>query len=446
MRWRVMRQTCARPDQDGAASPRVKRSFPDGVHGQTLWASNGTAVGTTVLTTADPGTEAPGSEFVPYAIGYAISGGALDFNHGLFVLYDQTLGQQLWVTDGTSGGTRLLADLEGAPGIKSFATQGLVVSSVNAQTEVFAVDDGVHGQQIWSSDGTGAGTRLLASVPSVAISTGPDHDPVLLGNGTQSGAFDNTRVFFSLEDGQELWSTDGTPVGTVMEAALVCYAAGTHILTAEGEQAIENLLQGDIVLTLSDGELIARPAKWLGHRRLDLTRHPRPETVAPIRIERDAFADNVPHRDLLVSPDHAIFVDGQLICARQLVNGTTIRRETGWSSLDYYHLELNEHAILLAEGLPSESYLDTGNRGFFANAGAPLVLHPDLTDETDHPTREAGSCAPFVWDEASVRPVWQRLSDRAVAIGHAASPRRVITTDADLRFIANRCTITPVFQ
>ena len=84
--------------------------------------------------------------------------------------------------------------------------------------------------------------------------------------------------------------------------------------------------------------------------------------VAPIRIQRDAFADGMPHRDLVVSPDHAIFVDGKLICARQLVNGTTIRQELDWTAVDYYHVELDQHAILLAEGLPAESYLDTGNQ------------------------------------------------------------------------------------
>src|SRR4029077_9499561 len=135
-------------------------------------------------------------------------------------------------------------------------------------------------------------------------------------------------------------------------------------------------------------------------------------TVAPIRIERDAFADGIPHRDLLFSPDHAIFVNGMLICARQLVNGTTIRQDRDSSAVHYYHVELGEHSILLAEGLPAESYIDTGNRGFFANSGMPLALHPDLTDEADYPTREAGSCAPFVSDEANVQPVWQCLADR----------------------------------
>ena len=138
-----------------------------------------------------------------------------------------------------------------------------------------------------------------------------------------------------------LTAADATVGGTEVFLSLVCYAAGTRILTADGERAIESLSQGDIVLTLSDGELKAQPVKWLGHRRIDLTAHPRPETVAPIRIERDAFADNMPHTDLLVSPDHAIFVDGKLICARQLINGTTIRREKGWTSVDYFHVELD---------------------------------------------------------------------------------------------------------
>ncbi len=241
-----------------------------------------------------------------------------------------------------------------------------------------------------------------------------------------------------------LTKTDGA-LGTDVFLSTVCFAAGTHILTATGERAIESLLQGDIVLTLSHGELEAQPVKWVGRRRIDLTAHPRPETVAPVRVQRGAFADNMPHTDLLLSPDHAVFVDGMLICIRQLLNGTTIRQELDWTAVDYYHVELNDHAILLAEGLPAESYLDTGNRGFFANSGAPLVLHPDLTDETNYPTREAGSCAPFVWDEASVQPVWQELTDRAAALGQPAA-QRATTTDADLRLLADQRTIKPVIS
>jgi hypothetical protein len=223
-----------------------------------------------------------------------------------------------------------------------------------------------------------------------------------------------------------------------------CYVAGTHILTATGERMVESLMQGDIVLTLADGDLSARPVKWIGTRRIDLTAHPRPETAAPIRIRRGAFADNMPHRDLLVSPDHAVFVDGKLICARQLVNGTTIRQEKGRAAVEYFHVELDSHAILLAEGLPAESYLNTGNHGFFINSGEPLVLHPDMTDETDYPTREAGSCAPFVSDESSVLPVWERLAERAAALGQPA-PRLATTDDPELRIVAKGRTVRPLY-
>ena len=190
---------------------------------------------------------------------------------------------------------------------------------------------------------------------------------------------------------------------------MVCYARGTMIQTPAGERPVEKLRPGMQVITLVDGNEVAQAVKWVGHRRIDLTRHPRSEAMAPIRIEHDAFDDNVPHTDLLLSPDHAVFVDGVLICIRQLVNGSTIRTERGWTAVDYYHLELNDHGILLAEGLPAESYLDTGNSAFFANSRAPQVLHPKLPNDNRYPTRETGSCAPFVSDEASVQPVWQRL-------------------------------------
>ncbi len=239
------------------------------------------------------------------------------------------------------------------------------------------------------------------------------------------------------------WQTDGAGGTSLFLDDDPCYAAGTRILTATGERMVESLLQGDIALTLSDGELIAQPVKWIGRRRIDLTAHPRPQTVAPVRIRRGAFADNMPHTDLVVSPDHAIFVDGKLICARQLINGTTIQQEKGWTSVEYFHVELDSHAILLAEGLPAESYLNTGNHGFFINSGEPLVLHPDLTDETDYPTREAGSCAPFVSDEASVRPVWQYLATRAAALGRPAAELDT-TTDPELCIVVKGRTMRPV--
>jgi hypothetical protein len=186
------------------------------------------------------------------------------------------------------------------------------------------------------------------------------------------------------------------------------------------------------------------PVKWIGRRRLDLRTHPRPETVMPVRIAAGAFGDAMPHRDLVLSPDHAVFIEGLLIQARQLVNGTTIRQESDWTAVEYFHVELDAHGILFAEGLPAESYLNTGNLGFFQNSGEPLVLHPDMTDDKDLPSRVAGSCAPFAWEAARVEPVWRRLAERAAALGRPVAVPET-TNDPALRLAAKGRQLKPIY-
>jgi Hint domain len=223
---------------------------------------------------------------------------------------------------------------------------------------------------------------------------------------------------------------------------LACFAAGTCIDTPDGPIVIEALRAGAHVLT-ARGEV--RPVRWIGHRHVDLDRHPDPEMARPIRVAAGAFASGVPRRDVRVSPDHALLVGGVLVPARLLTNGATICRDDACRSVTYYHVELDSHDILLADGLPAESYLDTGNRGFFSNGGAPLVLHPDLMEEGDHPTREAGSCGPFVSDEAGARTAWQCLADRAATLGRPVTPPEV-TRDARLRVIANGRVLRPMHE
>ncbi|HEY8289464.1 MAG TPA: Hint domain-containing protein, partial [Acetobacteraceae bacterium] len=164
-------------------------------------------------------------------------------------------------------------------------------------------------------------------------------------------------------------------VGAPVTSGLVCYARGTHIATPHGDVAVEDLKIGQTVLT-ADGT--AMPIVWIGRRQVDCRRHANPLVAEPIRIARGAFADGLPRRDLLVSPQHGLLVDGVLVPARLLVNGGSIRRERGAGRVAYYHVELARHAILLAEGLPAESYLDTGNRMLFDNGGQVLALHPDF--------------------------------------------------------------------
>ncbi len=184
-----------------------------------------------------------------------------------------------------------------------------------------------------------------------------------------------------------------------------CFAEGTCILTEQGDVAVEHLRLGDTVV-LADGR--TAPIIWLGHRRIDLTRHAQPEQARPILIEAGAIADGVPARDLLVSPDHALYLDKHLIPAKTLINGATIRQIAA-RSVTYYHVELPAHAVLYAEATPAESYLETGNRGAFEDNGGALSLHPDFAQSR----REAESCARFAVDGLVVERVRSRILDRA---------------------------------
>jgi hypothetical protein len=226
---------------------------------------------------------------------------------------------------------------------------------------------------------------------------------------------------------------------TVIDGPLTCFLAGTHVLTDRGEVPVNAILADDIVIT-ANGQ--PRRVRWVGHRRLDLRRHRAPDLAQPILIRTNAFADNVPHRDLRVSPDHALLLDDALIPARLLINGASILRETHHQTVTYYHIELETHDILLAEALPAESYLDTGNRGVFENADEPLILHPDFADAQRQ--RVAASCRPFVDSPEEVRPVWHQLATRAAMLGLRLPAPIQTTSDPDLLVIADGRTIHPL--
>jgi hypothetical protein len=211
-----------------------------------------------------------------------------------------------------------------------------------------------------------------------------------------------------------------------------CFVAGTRIATPEGEVAVEALAAGDTVLAVEGG--VTRPATlvWVGRRRADVRDVEDAREVFPVRIARDAIAAGVPSRDLLISPDHAILIDGVLIAARQLVNGASITQETETTAVTYYHLELERHGVLLAEGLTAESYLDTGNRASFTQVG-PLV---SLRTPVATTSREARACAPLVVDAETVRPIWERLASRAASLGFEVAGT-VTTNDPALTLIAD---------
>lgn len=201
-------------------------------------------------------------------------------------------------------------------------------------------------------------------------------------------------------------------VSYVYSAAVACFAAGTRIATPEGMVAVEALRVGQAV-SLLDGA--SAPIVWIGHRDVACDSHPRPASVQPIRIAAGAFAPGVPARDLFLSPDHAVFTDGVLIPARTLVNDTSVT-QVPVARIRYFHIELPAHAAVLAEGLPTESFLDCCGRSAFANGGGVVQAHPDFAARR----REAEGFAPLVVTGPILAAVRTRLSDRAKVFRSAA--------------------------
>ena len=214
--------------------------------------------------------------------------------------------------------------------------------------------------------------------------------------------------------------------------AAACYAAGTRIRTPRGEVPIEALRVGETVLTRFAG---AARIRWIGTRRIDCHRHPDPAEVRPVRVAAGAFGPGLPARDLRLSPDHAVALDGALVPIRLLANGGSIAQDAACAEVRYLHLELDRHDLIFAEGLAAETYLDTGNRAMFENAPGAVLLHPRPCDHADDPAaqarREAGSCLPFRAEPAWVAPRWRALAARSETLGFAL-PAMETTEDPGL--------------
>ena len=397
----------------------------DGTHGRELWVTDGTAAGTALVDDINPG--AVGS--VPRDITLLANGKAL------FSATDGTHGYELWVTDGTAAGTALVDDIN--PG--SGASGPLYITALGNGKAVFSANDGTHGNELWVTDGTAAGTALVDDIYPGSGNSRP-YDITAIGNG---------KAVFQANDGshgRELWVTDGTAAGTaladdiypgsfgsnpssftVLQAA--CYRRGTLILTEQGEVPVEDLAIGGRVVTLS-GE--AKPIKWIGRRAYDGRFIADNRQVLPIRILAGALGDGVPARDLSLSPAHSLYIDGALVPAEYLVNGATIAQAESADRLEYFHIELESHDVVFAEGAPAESFVDCNNRLMFQNGAEFAALYP----EDDRPTwkfcvtrLEPGS--------EQLTAIRAGLLERAEALGHA------LDFDPDLHLIVDSEIVRP---
>ena len=163
----------------------------------------------------------------------------------------------------------------------------------------------------------------------------------------------------------------------------ICFVRGTQIETLDSETAIEDLGIGDLVTTLS-GE--AKPVKWVGRMRFERQGdRPWHAGVLPVLVKQGALDGVLPSRDLYVSDAHCFLINGLLIPAIHLVNGHSIRKCASYDAdvIEYFHIELESHDVIFANGAPAETLQGNANRMNFDNFDEYVQLYgPELITMT----------------------------------------------------------------
>lgn len=204
--------------------------------------------------------------------------------------------------------------------------------------------------------------------------------------------------------------------GGVLTINAACFCAGTRIATPGGEVAVEALHVGDLVTTLH-GE--AKPIRWIGTGCSLIPAHSR-GGATPVIVRAGALADGVPCRDLRLTGWHCLYLNGVLVPVEALVNGRSILWDQRAQVVEFFHIELAEHDVLIADGAPAESYREDGSGLSF------LTLHPD-----EAPPR-AVPCAEIHTSGPAVERLWHRLDERA-----GKRPVLATTNDPDLHLLAD---------
>ena len=291
-----------------------------------------------------------------------------------------------------SGSTLVLSGGANATGSIDFAGSGgtLVIEGKTMPTGTVSGFNPGMGDTILFSGIPASGATLTSSGNSLTIHEG--------GSNYTLNISSSTPGFTLVNDGGVVELLPDIP----------CFAAGTHILTPEGELRVEDIAVGDRVITMREGGPATRKVVWTGKRSVDIARHPEPELLWPVRILAGAFGPNMPERDLRLSPHHAVYVDGHFFEAQSLVNGVSVIVERTTRYITYHHIELEAHDVMLAEGLPAESFLNTGNRQVFEQGSAPVTLHPDFRPQGDD-----GFCVPMVREGEKLAALRAWLNERA---------------------------------
>lgn len=412
------------------------------------WTVTGTTTATNVLIDADTSIDIGGNDSNVWSIGLASTGntttvtvkGTLNLTSNV----NLRSGSSVVVED---GGKVTLGPLNMASG-----------SSVIVNDGGYLVLNGVGATQTGIAFGTEGGTIEVASGMSLSILskiTGIQVGDTIIIDGVTSDGINETEdgIYTLTQNGTELQATgrfqpvlangvegftvytdaNGNTVLTAVAYSNICFLAGSMVRTPEGDVAVETLRSGDQVVAYVDGQNVTRDVVWAGvaHAKIKADM---PDDVAgyPVRILKNAISEGVPYKDMLITAEHCLFIDGKMVPARMLVNGSTIFYDRSITDYDYYHIETAEHSVLIVDGMLTESYLDTGNRAAFVSNGNVVSLGRAKSWAED-------AAAPLAVSREVVEPIFTALARRASSVeGHReVAQSGEVTTAHDLHLITN---------
>ncbi|MFC0502019.1 Hint domain-containing protein, partial [Asaia krungthepensis] len=339
--------------------------------------------------------------------GSVLSGGSVTINQGgkLTGALDLSAGANAMLDGGAGGTVNLAGD----------SYTKLTVTGTGSPSTVLA---GFNGTKSGQSDQIVLSDIKHSDILSVSY---PDDDHVTLH--LRSGGTFTMSIPGVKKQGYTL--SDGPNGSTLYE---VCFLPGTMIETPNGPRAVEKLSTGDEILVSVDGKRFPEKIVFIGKghvvcddvRLID-------EAGYPVRVKAGALDLNVPAKDLLITPEHCLFIDGVFIPVRMLVNGVSILYDRTFEQYDYYHVETERHSVIIANGALTESYLDTGNRERFI-----LENIAERNNALPRKTWARDAAAPLATSSEFIEEVWHRLRGHA---GIRIQTRHDLSSEAGIHLI-----------
>ncbi|WP_086653746.1 Hint domain-containing protein [Acetobacter malorum] len=383
------------------------------VTNSTTFTSNGGTVNLDSGYSENRTWEVPAAVTMNVTSGATLSSAVIASGGDLTVASGGVISGTVTVQDG--GSVSIGPNAGGVIDLQGDTNGGLVISGLTSGGTVSTVISGFSGTEAGNSDSIELAGLKSADVASVTYPSADQVALALTNGGTVTLNIPGVESKgFTLSDGTDGWLDFE-----------VCFLSGSMIQTPNGEVAVETLRLGDEVTAYVNGMPQPRRVVWAGKSHATARPHlAAADAGYPVRILKDAIADSVPYKDMLITPEHCLFFYGRFVPARMLVNGSSIFYDTSITSYEYFHVETEEHSVLRADGMLTESYLDTGNRRTFRQAGSVVALGAGCRDwATD-------AAVPLCVERAFVEPLFYTLAARAGAPASAA-----VTTNPDLHLV-----------